>query len=35
MYVINSLQNNFTSDFNKPIQNAVVRGEKEENITLE
>lgn len=35
MSVINSLQNNFTSDFVNPIQNAVVRGEKEENITIE
>lgn len=29
MYVINSLQNNFSSDFINPIQNAVARGEKE------
>lgn len=35
MYVINSLPNNFTSDFINPNQNAVVRGEKEKNITIE
>lgn len=35
MYVINSLQNNFTSDFVNPIQNAVMKGEKEKKITEE